>query len=137
MPTFNALHQRTVLRRLVFVLLTLLVLAQTLGWMHRGLHGAERQLPGISGLGSVQHPGASVACDDEAVHGWVKRLFASHEDVAQCQLFDVVTHAGGTPMLAIVPDLVPATARLVHSHSDFVARWASLFDARGPPAFRS
>jgi hypothetical protein len=115
-------------RAAIVALLLALVLAQTLGWMHRVLHG--------SGLEGGQHAFSAAVepAQDEGAHDHgVHDLFGSHEEPTDCRLFDVLGQPGcATPPLLVLPVLVPA-AQLAHTQADFVARWAALFDARGPP----
>ena len=114
-------------------LLVAMVLAQALGWMHRSMHWTAAS----SGAPAL-HAGASDAA--EAVHagarsGWIADLFGSHGDASECRLFDVLGQAGCAPAASLLP-VLPAASLLVATHGDFVARWAALFDARGPPASR-
>lgn len=138
MSTTTSFQQTAVARRWLAVLLILLLLSQTLGWMHRALHGVSRQATGSAvalQLGDAANQASP--CDSDVLHGWVKRLFASHDDAAQCQLFDAATHTGITQVPDITPGLAPTAQSLARTESAFVARWAALFDARGPPVFRS
>ena len=137
MRTTQALQHQTAARRLLVALLILFLLAQTLGWMHRALHGADRRAPGPAHLHVSSACSDVSSCAAPADPGWVKRLFGLHEDVAQCQLYDAVMHPGCTPAAAIAPQPVPAATAWVRTEAAFVARQAALFDARGPPTFRS
>jgi len=119
-------------RAAVVALLVVLVLAQTLGWIHRGLHGAS---------GAVRHAQAAAhAHAGEAApqsgSGWMDDLFGSHADGADCRLFDVLGQPGCVPAALALPPALPPAFFLASTHADFVARWAALFDARGPPASR-
>lgn len=119
-------------RAAIAALLVVLVLAQTLGWIHRALHGDPpgSGRPVVVAAASEPAPGASA-------HGGVLHdLFGSHAEPTDCRLFDVLGQPGcATPPLVLPPVILPA-ARVALSHADFVARWAALFDARGPPATR-
>lgn len=138
MLTTSSFQQSPATRRWLVALLILLLLSQTLGWMHRALHGAARQAAGPAVVHLVGSPASAAnPCDTDALHGWVKRLFASHEDAAQCQLFDAVTHTGLSQVLDMPQGLAPTAPSLALTESAFVARWAALFDARGPPLSRS
>jgi hypothetical protein len=121
------LQPRTPLQRAAAVaLLVVLVLAQTLGWMHRGLHGASGALSASPAL----HAHA------DAPSNWLHDLFGSHADGADCRLFDVLGKPGcAAATQAVLPTPAPL-AFIASSHADFVARWAALFDARGPPSSR-
>lgn len=138
MTTTSSFQQTAAARRWLAALLVLLLVSQTLGWMHRALHGAGRQVPGSAVVSLINSPaGHSASGEAEALHGWVKALFGSHDDAAQCQLFDAATHTGITQVPDITPGLAPTAQSLARTESAFVARWAALFDARGPPVFRS
>ncbi len=118
-------------RAAVVALLVVLVLAQTLGWMHRGLHGSSTQ-------DGVARPALHAAGHDAVTHtaGWMHDLFGSHADGSDCRLFDVLGKPGCAPAASVALGIPPALAFLASSHADFVARWAALFDARGPPSSR-
>lgn len=109
--------------------IVLLVLAQALGLMHRALH-----VPGAL-VGPPELRQASLA----PAHGhgahWAQDLFAGHGDT-DCRLLDALAHPAcpAAPLLVLPVQL--AAPRLAAAHGDFVARWAALFDARGPPASR-
>lgn len=137
MRTSQDLQHRTAARRLLVALLTLFLLAQTLGWVHRGLHGSERRMPGSARSHVSTACDAASSCAAQADPGWAQRLFGSHEDAAQCQLYDAVTHPGCTPGAVTALGLVPVAAAWVRTEAAFVARRTALFDARGPPPFRS
>lgn len=129
-------------RRLLVMLLSLFLLAQTLGWMHRALHGAARPAQAAAAHAKEHahgHAPETVSAPAGAVDSpaWVQALFGSHEDAAQCKIFDAVTYTGITPVGVFAPCLVPAALSLARSEAQFVARRAALFDARGPPVSRS
>ena len=114
-------------RACVAALLLAFVLAQTLGWIHRGLHGG-----GSEGWQQATPVPAAAAHAD----GGLEDLFGEHVDASDCRLFDVLGQPGCAPApLVALPVLVPASL-LLATHAGFVARWAALFDARGPPASR-
>lgn len=99
-----------------------LLAAQMLGLLHRSLH-----LPSRGAQAAAVH----------ASHG-VGDLFASHGDATpDCRLYDQLGHGDA---LALVP--VPALSFMVPAYvlhatvGQALARWAALFDARGPPAVR-
>ncbi len=112
-----------------------LLLAQTLGLMHGVVHSAE-YLAGNEH--HVQAPGAehSHALGDAEPHpgGWLEALFSSHDGGADCRLFDQASHASAAPALvqSCLPTLPPSVAVAIFEGAA-LARWAALFDARGPP----
>lgn len=104
-------------RRLVpWLLAFTLVAAQALGLMHRVVHG--------------QH-------DHEHGHGGIAALFDSHdEEDAGCRLFDPLNHEGAATVSPLVLPVVLSSFFLNFSQGECLARWATLFDARGPPSLR-
>lgn len=129
--TATSMPSRTAARRLaLLVLLAAFVLAQTLGWIHRGLHGE----PGGSwrGAGTVHE----LSEPRSAETGIFAALFGSHADASDCRLFDAVAQPAMTSAKLALAPLAPPSAILLASHAGFVARWCALFDARGPPPLR-
>lgn len=110
----------TLLRRTaVLALLAMFVLAQTLGWIHRSAHGA-----------GVPVHASSVAT------GATNDLFAHDAGSNECRVYDALGHADCAPAPLLALPVLPPAAVLVATLGDFVARWAALFDARGPPPSR-
>lgn len=112
-------------RRVLLVGLVVALLAmQTLGFMHRVAHGPQ------AGLSSHQQ---AVPQDDGHGHG-VARLFAGHDDDSSCRVYDQLSHSdliGGACAVAL--PAVPPSFLILLSLGEAAARWAALFDARGPP----
>lgn len=129
-PLFHQPRTRT-RRATALALLCVLVLAQTLGWLHRGLHGSDG--PALQAPAATQVHAHAQAHDDEAPAHWLAALFGSHADASDCRLFDVIGQPGCVPGLVLALPALPPAAFLVATHGDFVARWTALFDARGPP----
>ena len=129
----HPLLQRTFLA----VLLAALLLAQTLGTLHRASSG----LTGLAALQTHGHVAPDVGQEASAVRhahsdsaGWLPALFASHSQSGDCQLFDQAA-AGDAATFAHLPALqLPVLACLIrHSLGEFNARQAALPWARGPP----
>ena len=121
-----------------------LLLAQTLGLMHGVVHSGEHsgahsrehragnqhhlQLPDVAHIhahGDAEFPFA----------GWLALIFSSHDDGdADCRLFDQASHGSAVPafMQSILPTLPPSVVVAIFQ-GEALARWAALFDARGPP----
>ena len=113
-----------------------LLLAQTLGLMHGVVHSGEHR---AGNQHHVQLPDAepSHAHGDDALHfgGWLASLFSSHDDGdADCRLFDQASHGSAAPAFvqSSLPTLPPSVAVAIFQ-GEALARWAALFDARGPP----
>lgn len=114
-------------RLALLALLAAFVLAQALGWIHRGLHGESSPSRAAAGV-HVLADGA-----EPAPFGG---LFGSHADDSDCRLFDVIAHpALASAKWVVLPLALPA-AVLAGGHGDFVARRSALFAARGPPPSR-
>lgn len=129
--TATSMPSRTAAQRLaVLVLLAVFVLAQALGWIHRGLHGE-------SGPSWREAATAHAPSEPRGAGGGIfAALFGSHADASDCRLFDVVAQpAMASARLALAP-VAPPAALVLASHAGVVARWCALFDARGPPPSR-
>ena len=107
-------------------------LASTLGLMHRVLH-----LPTAT---AVVHrhvpPAASAASPQGHDHRGLLALFGVHAD-ADCRLYDQL--AGGAAALSVPLVVLPIALPMARFHyflGEALARWVSLFDARGPPLTR-
>jgi len=104
-------------------LLVALVLAQTLGLVHRIVHAP------IGG-----HPPVSASASMAAGAGWLKALFPGHSSEHGCDLYDQLSHADAVPeapaaaILARGLDAVPTR----HSVGQIAAQAAG-FLARAPP----
>ena len=118
-------------RAAVAMLLLVFVLAQSLGWMHRALHGT-------GGAASTMKVSlhASVHAPREQAEAGIAGLFRGHAEASDCRLFDALAQPGCAAAAVVVLPLSLPTAVLATAHGDFVARWSALFDARGPPPTR-
>ena len=105
--------------------------------MHAVVHGASQ--------GGTPAPHVQAPVHDH-VHGldapvgtgWLASLFSSHRDGdPDCRLFDQASHGSVLPAMAVL-SLPMALSSLVDdsSRGEALARWAALFDARGPPLTR-
>ena len=124
-----ALSLRT-LRRALLVLLTTLVLVQTVGVLHRVAHatGSAHSLPSV--MMDVPHEAASTT-DKTTV---LTRLWGEHSSLVDCQLFDqacpdVLHHV----VLDAVIMAAPQVWHLVSLQERF-ALFERFYAARGPPA---
>ncbi|MGH8035041.1 MAG: hypothetical protein ACREO9_07445 [Lysobacterales bacterium] len=123
-------------RSLAWLLACTLLLAQTLGLMHGVVHGSE-----VHGLDrGHQHPhGHDHVHDSDADPGtgWLASVFSSHDGEPDCRLFDQGSHGSAAPaMAALCLPMVLSSFVFDVSRSEALARWAALFDARGPPLSR-
>jgi hypothetical protein len=110
-------------RRVLWVLLFALVAAQTLGLLHRAAHSPLSF--------------ASAHAETPRLVGWVQDLFSAHDGDTSCPLFDQLSASGMVPSLAAacLPAVLPNYLLLGYL-AQALARWAALFDARGPPSLR-
>ena len=121
-------HPHTASTRIIGWLLVF-VLAQTLSWVHRGLHAMPHGAPSpVAG-----HVLAPQAVGDHASHSWAERLFAGHTQASDCQLFDALTHADGAPASLLTLGLLPAVVLRASASGAAAGGCAVPFDARGPP----
>jgi hypothetical protein len=114
-------------RGLLWFVLLALVSMQALGLMHSIAHGAR-------GASVPRTAARQAAADDQR---WEAGLFSGHDDGAGCLLYDQLSHGGcaPVPVPAALPVIAPAFF-LQWFQGEFLARWAALFDARGPPPIR-
>lgn len=129
---------------------SILLLAQAAAFAHAVLHGLGgddhhnhvRTSFSVHAHGHPRvHGGADQHAHDEGerhVHhagGWLAHLMHGSHDDGGCKLFE----AAGQGFLPGTPGRVPAAicpprSVLAYLHGEALARWAALFDARGPPA---
>ncbi|TFZ00150.1 hypothetical protein [Ramlibacter humi] len=110
-------------RALIVLLLPVLLLAQLIGLLHGIAHAP------------LAHP-VSVAAPAAESKPPLAGLFQAHDD-GTCRLFDQLSHGDAAPCVPVVlPALLPPTVVVRALHGLALARWAALFDARGPPALR-
>jgi hypothetical protein len=140
------MHTR-LLRSVALTLLFAVWLASTLGLVHATLHVPGDQARALaevratldaSDQAQVQAQAQAQAQASLAAprHSWIHGLFGDRTD-AQCRLYDQLAHGSSAPgvPLVVLPMLLPA-ATFAFLEGEAVARWVSLFEARGPPAIR-
>lgn len=129
--------------RLALVLAFALVAAQALGLMHRIVHGPLAHPVHASlapGAQAHLHDGDHnhAHADGHHPHGssWLAALFTGHGDDSTCRLSDPLSQEGLPGVPALVLPLAFGSFFLDRFQGEFLARWAALFDARGPPVLR-
>lgn len=128
-----------------WVLVFALLLAQMLGLMHGVVHGSQMQALGSVGSGSGQGHHDVHDHDHDHDHGsyaghgngWLESLFSSHDANSDCRLFDQASHGNAAPALPALSLPILLSSFVVDiPQGEALARWAALFDARGPPLTR-
>ena len=123
---------RRMVRRAAWGYLALvLLLAPMLGLMHGLVHGAGdyRQ--------AVVHAHIIEADGQAHHHGWLADLFSAHGDESDCRVFDQLSHSDGVPALPLLAlPMVLSSFVFRFFEGEVLARWAALFEARGPPLAR-
>lgn len=119
--------QRTMLRLWVKLLgaglLVALLLSQSLGQLHAVKHSAPASAHQVTAAHST--PPAA---------GFLDALFSSHSTSSDCRLYDQLSGGVAMPAVAhlMVPVVLPSFVVAIFQ-GEALARWAALFDARGPP----
>lgn len=116
-----------------------LLLPQMLGLLHSVAHSARYAAEQTQQASRLHHHAAggeqaSTGSGTATVSG-LSTLFASHEPGSgDCRLYDQASHDGlATTVAALHPPLsIPSKAVALFA-GQALARWAALFDARGPP----
>jgi hypothetical protein len=128
----------------LWLLAIALVAAQAFGFMHRVVHGPQADLAHAYAAEQAHdaHELNAAADTADASHdhhhasAWLSALFAGHYDDSTCRLFDSLSQdtAPGVPTAAL--PLVLSSYFLQWAQGEALVRWATLFDARGPPSIR-
>jgi hypothetical protein len=111
-----------------------LLMVPLMGLMHGIVHDVSHGLPAAVVKASAQRH-AHGHLDERK--GWSDALFSSHQAAADCLVFDQLCHADAPHFLP--SPALPMTLSslvLVTLAGDFIARWAALYQARGPPSAR-
>jgi hypothetical protein len=106
-----------------------LLLSQSLGQLHSVKHGGS--------VAAAHAAGEHEAHDIHHTHGdesFLDLLFSSHGNASDCRLYDHLNDGQSMPLIVAAPLPIVLPSRLVAIFAgDALARWAALFDARGPP----
>lgn len=124
-------------------LAAVLVLVPLLGLMHNVVHGQQAHgrygAAPVHASGDHEHEHGHVAATEDGWEdgGWLASLFSSHDGEPDCRLFDQASsdHAAIVLPLLSLPQVL-CTVAFDISRGEALARWAALFDARGPPLSR-
>jgi len=139
-PASNKRRYSSSVGALVWLLAAALLLAQLLGLMHGVVHGPQAHLHTHSHTHQDSHQpehAAPAHVEEPGEGGWLASLFSSHDGDSDCRLFDQASHGQAAPALPMLSlPLVLSNAVFDISRGEALARWAALFDARGPPFTR-
>jgi hypothetical protein len=117
---------------LALLLAAVLVMTQTLGVVHGITHGQSG-----SALHSHDHDHHHADAHDEAGDAsrhFLSALFSLHEEASDCRLYDQASHDGAlVSVMPLVLPVMPPPFSVAIFQGEALARWAALFDARGPP----
>ena len=120
---------------LAMLLVFVLVMTQTMGLVHTITHGSSG-----SSLHSHDHDHDHDHDHEHAVvevsepSHFLTAFFSSHQEASDCRLYDQASHDGGpvTAIQSALPVVLPPSTVAIFQ-GEALARWAALFDARGPP----
>jgi hypothetical protein len=100
-----------------------LLLAQTLVLVHRVAHAHGSGVPVAAKFERAGAPASE----------WTARLFGHHDSESACHLFDGQASDGAPATPLAIAVALPSFFYLAFALGEVLARWAALFDARGPP----
>lgn len=128
-PPINLNCGPRVLQLRVLWLVLSLLLSQSLGQLHAVKHGG--QVSTVHAVGEHEVHDAPHGHDGD---GFLDLLFSEHGSASDCRVYDHLSDGQSMPFLLVVPLPIVLPSRLVAIFAgDALARWAALFDARGPP----
>ena len=117
-------------------LMASMVLAQTLGFMHRIIHSPVVHMGHTheaKHLDATDCREATKTSDSDS--GWVGSLFSHQDGDATCRLVDAQSSFEGAFFADTQPVIAqPAIHSIAFSQITSTARAAALFEARGPPS---
>ena len=119
-------------------LLTAMVLAQTLGFMHNIVHAPAAQHGGQTCLLHTEvHTEVHAGAQERAANAWLADLFAAHDDESDCRLYDQFSHGDcmpAVPLLCLPTQVLPDFLQMFLASSPSTPD--ALVQARGPPSVR-
>ena len=113
-----------------------LLLAPLLGLMHGLVHGASGDRP-VAQIHWAEAEANGAAHQHGHDHHGLNDLFSAHDRAADCRVFDQLSHSGVPPALLLLAlPMALSTLVFLFLKGEVHARWAALFEARGPPLTR-
>ena len=122
--------------RRVLLLALMVLLTQMLAMMHGVIHAVPDSV-------RDQHEAGVVYADAQSEHAateagsaasWIKALFSAHEGQSDCRQYDQLNRDALPAGLVVVGVHVTPEILIVDMpRGEALARWAALFEARGPP----
>ena len=107
-----------------------LLVGPWLGSVHAVLHAKAPAVAVASGASGDTSASHSAVAGPAAL----RRLFGDHSHNGDCRIYDQLSHADGLHSThALPPVVLPPIAVLAWHAGECLRRWATLFDARGPP----
>lgn len=133
---FLLLRQRVTTRFFAWLLTGVLLLAQMLGLLHGVEHGPQAHSRLQYQAAPRAQPGAGAHTTGQE-KTWLAALFRLHQADTDCRLFDQASHGSAAPGIASLSMPMALTAAVLGLSLGLVlARWAALYEARGPPPAR-
>lgn len=123
------------LRRWFWVLALAVLVAPTLGHIHRVVHGPHVEL--AHELAADHDHDHDHAGEGQHSRGWLTALFGHDEADSGCRLYDQLGQGDSLLTVAALSlPLVLPCFLIRQSQGLALVRWSALFDARGPPSLR-
>ena len=115
------------------LLVATLLIAQVLGLMHGVVHVPQAGEGGKTPF-ATQPAQRAVSRTQRNTDGFMAALLSSHTGDNDCRLFDQASHGSPMPQVVVLSTLVVLpTSFVAIFNGEALARWATLFNARGPP----
>jgi hypothetical protein len=117
----------------VWLLAWLVVALMAASWLG-GVHGTIH-LPGAAVAATTVAGDTPKSPVSTASGRALRQLFGEHGHSGDCRLYDQLSHADGLYSTVAIPVVaLPPVAVLAWHAGECLRRWATLFDARGPPS---
>ena len=135
LPKLNIRIQQLWVLALVFTLISALIFSVFLGQLHAVKHAGFLGAAHAESMHTPQHDKEHVNPHGNSKdHGFYEQLFSNHSTDTDCRLYDQLSDGHAMPVVAValLPGVLPSPV-VASFAGEALARWAALFDARGPP----